>query len=131
MENCPSHIEPWTRMLLGAGGYPAPARLAGQFDAAKITRLCECGCNSFDVEVVGQKRLRPLVLPQGQGGMIFETNLVLDDGRQIALLVFCDKDGNLAGVDVDFEGNSAPVPSDLVFSSPPVPVYSSPHILPD
>ena len=63
--------------------------------------------------------------------MIFETELVLEDGRQIALLVFCDKDGNLAGVDVDFEGNSEPVPSELVFSSAPVPVYSSPRILPD
>ena len=63
--------------------------------------------------------------------MIFETSLLLDDSRQIALLVFCDKDGNLAGVDVDCEGNSEPVPSELVFSSAPVPVYSSPHILPD
>lgn len=63
--------------------------------------------------------------------MIFETNLALDDGRQIELLVFCDKDGNLAGVDVEFEGDSEPVTKELVFSSAPVPVFSSPHILPD
>lgn len=118
-------------MLLGAGGYPAPARLEAQFNASKITRLCECGCNSFDVDVGGPERLRPLAFPRGQGGVLFEANLALDDGRQIELLVFCDKDGNLAGVDVEFEGNSEPVPKEPMFSSVPVPVFSSPHILPD
>ena len=118
-------------MLLGAGGYPAPSRLEAQFNASNITRLCNCGCNSFDVEVQSSERLRPLALPKRQGGMIFETDLSLDDGRQIELLVFCNKDGNLSGIDIDCNGNSEPVPTRLAVSGVPIPVFSSPYILPD
>lgn len=119
-------------MLLRRGGYPAPERLAAQFAASTVTRICDCGCNSFDIEIRHVDNLRPLALPRKQGGMIFETDLALDDGRQLELLVFCDKDGNLAGVDIQCNGNSEPVPETPMFDAQSFHVsYSSPHILAD
>lgn len=130
MRNCPSHIEHWTRTLLNRSNYPAPKRLAAQFEAATITRLCECGCNSFDVEIEGAGGLPPLAA-RGVGGMFFEAVFALSDGRQIELLLFCDGKGNLASVDVQCQGNTEPVPDSPEIGSEPFHVYSSDKLLAD
>ena len=130
MKSYPTHIERWAQTLLSRSNYPAPKRLTAQFEAAEITRLCECGCNSFDVEIEKLEGLLPLV-SEGDGGMFFEAEFRLKDGKQIELLVFCDELGNLAGVDVQCEGNSESVPASPEYADRPFRVYASDRILPD
>lgn len=117
-------------MLLTRSQYPAPMRLAAQFEAAAITRLCDCGCNSFDVAIECAEGLLPLAA-SGAGGMFFEADFALADGRQIALLLFCDAKGDLAGVDVQCQGNTEPVPDSPELEDLPLHVYSSDLLLPD
>jgi hypothetical protein len=105
-------------------------RLAAHFDAAIITRVCECGCNSFDVQIESAENLLPLT-SKGDGGMFFEADFALRDGRQIEVLVFCDGEGKLSGVDVQCQGNTEAVPDSPEFENGPFHVYISDRILTD
>ena len=116
--------------MLGVSGLPGPNRLAAQFDAAVITRICACGCNSFDTAISTTPTLLPIATP-GTGGVVFEAHFRLDDGRSLELFLYCDGAGNLAELAVECEGNSDPVPHDPIFDHVPTHISSSPTLLPD
>ena len=130
MEGAPAYVDFWTEVLLTRSNYPAPKRLAAQFEAAHVTRLCDCGCNSFDVAFHDSSALLPLVLPETYA-MYFKADFLLSGGKEVELLVFCNADGHLAGVDVQCMGNSEPVLAQPVVESGPIHTYDSTFLLLD
>ncbi len=119
MKNSVSRARKWVVFLGQRSEFPARVRFLAAFEAARITRLCDCGCNSFDVEVPDAARVEPLC-PQGRYGAVFELCFkTTDDQGSIEFTVFADKNGHLAGVDVDYCGNSAPVPDEPAIMEPP------------
>jgi hypothetical protein len=131
MDSFPPHLVRWAKLLLGVRGLPGPKRLAAQFDAAIITHICTCGCNSFDTEVRTTPDLLPIAIPGPGGGVVFEADFTLEDGRSLELLLYCDGAGNLAELAVECEGNCDPVPDDPVYDPVPTRISSSPSILAD
>lgn len=100
------------------------------FAAARITRLCDCGCNSFDIEVPDAANVEPITEP-GSGGCVFNLDFhTSDDAASLSLFVFVDRRGHFSGLDVDYCGNSFPVPEDIRLLEPPYHVHSSSGLLP-
>jgi len=51
MSNTLARASKWTHFLASRAEFPAGERLLAAFHAGKITRLCDCGCDSFDIEI--------------------------------------------------------------------------------
>jgi hypothetical protein len=128
MANTADNAARWTEFLARHTAFPAGERLRRAFSVGRITRLCDCGCNSFDI-VVPDGTVDPLATP-GSHGVVFEIDFHVnepgsDDRRSLEIIVFADDRGHLAGIEVDYCGNSCAVPHELVIHEPPYHVRCS------
>jgi hypothetical protein len=124
MENGPERAEFWKAFIADKVGYPSPTRLREQFDNAEFTDFCECGCNSFGVKIAAESAARPLLPPTSKhipGGhwSIYEADFRLADDKTLEIIIFADRNGNLAYVEVDCCANAYPVPSVIEVNDPP------------
>ena len=105
----------WVEFLADCPEIPFRSRLLEHLAAGQITRLCDCGCNSFDLEIPAGVVLRPLCPPSDGGSrMFFEIAFESSDGRGVDCLFFADSRGYLQGIDVTHgESNEGPLPADL------------------
>ena len=110
--------EKWVEFLASCADVPFRSTLREHFRAGRITRLCDCGCNSFDLEVPAGTLLPPLCPPSEHGGMFFEIVFESNDGRDVDFLLFADSRGYLLGIDVTSgESNEGPLPADVRLGS--------------
>ena len=99
-------------------------RLLKQFNAGTISRICDCGCNSYDIQVPKDSGLEPLLPPKGGGGCALSMAFNLRNRPgSIEFDVFVDAEGYLAGIDVSCSANSEPVPEEPQLAEPPYHVY--------
>ena len=103
----------WVEWLAKEPAVPFGATLQAHFDAGRITHLCDCGCNSFDLEIPPGVALAPLAEP-GRPGKIFEVVYESNGDAEVAFLIFVDARGYLCSLDVTCgRSNHAPVPDDV------------------
>lgn len=113
MTNTETKAAKWVAHLANHPGVPFGPLLRRHFEAGRITRLCDCGCNSFDLEIPSGVVLDPISRPGG-GGMFFEIHFASNADAELACLLFLDGRGYLAGIDVTCgKANHAPVPDDI------------------
>lgn len=124
MSNSLSLARSWTEFIAARPEFPCGELLLRQFSVGKITRLCECGCNSYDIALPQDKDFPPLVAAGERGGFVFQLEFNTNEwGKTVGFTLFADKDGYLAGLDVDYCGNSFPMPENPTLSEPPFHVY--------
>lgn len=114
----------WTEFLSRRPEIAGREKLLQHFAAGEITRLCDCGCSSYDLKVPADSGLPTLMPPNGRGGCAFSMAFNLRDRRgTVEFDVFVDGNGYLAGIDVACNANSAPVPDNPQLVEPPFHVY--------
>jgi hypothetical protein len=114
----------WTEFLAGRKEITGSERLLQHFNVGTITRICDCGCSSYDIKVPKDLGLQPLLPAKGRGGCVFSMAFNLSDrAGSVEFDVFLDAEGYLAGVDVACNANSEPVPSNPQIVEPPYHVY--------
>ncbi len=101
----------WIAHLASDSAIDFGPRLREQFEAGVVTRLCDCGCQSFDFAADPESGVAPLTTPSGRGGAFFEAVYEALEVSQVSFLVFADASGNLAGIDITAGGgNHEPLP---------------------
>jgi len=123
MANASATAEKWTRFLASRPYVPKAPLILTHFAHGRITRLCDCGCNSYELAVSSDAHLQPLVQPSTRGGcalaLAFYTSEEADPRRTVEINVHVDAHGFLAGLDVDYCANSATMPEDPQLLEPP------------
>jgi hypothetical protein len=113
MSNNEAKARAWLEFLAKEPAVPFGPTLRAHFDAGRITRLCDCGCNSFDLEIPKGVTLDPLAEP-GPSGKFFEVVYESSAETEVAFLIFVDARGYLSGLDVTCgASNHAPLPDDI------------------
>jgi hypothetical protein len=124
MSNDEAKSRRWAEFVASRPYLDGAAPVLDHFLASRITRLCECGCQSFDVVVESDARLAPLVPPTGRGrcvlSLFFRVADALEPLDVVEIDVFVDGRGFLAGIDVAVCGNPAPMPDRVELVEPPV-----------
>jgi hypothetical protein len=124
MSNSLSLARSWTEFIAARPEFLCAELLLRQFSAGEVTRLCDCGCNSYDIAVPRDKDFPPLVAAGERGGSVFQLEFNTNKlGKTVGFTLFVDKDGYLAGLDVDYCGNSFRMPENLTLSEPPFHVH--------
>jgi hypothetical protein len=124
MPNSAEHARRWTEFLAMRSEIRNGWRLSEHFRAGRITRLCDCGCNSYEIEVVPEQGLLPLVGPSNHRGSVFQLEFrTRDESRTVGLSVFADERGYLSGIDVDCSGNAFPMMESPQLIEPPFHTY--------
>jgi hypothetical protein len=114
MPNSNANAAAWVDVLAKRPEIPFSARLKEHFQSAVITRLCDCGCNSFGCSVREPDRLQPLGI-SGLKGEFFEVAFSSDFDEPIDIVFYCDEQGCLSGIDIHFGvSNSGPMPEKVV-----------------
>ena len=125
MSNSLARASKWTHFLASRVEFPAGERLLAAFQAGKVTRLCDCGCNSFDIEIP-EGAVAPLAQPGASGGSIFELEFqTTEEQCTLEFIVLVGTNGHLAGIEVDYCANSYPVPDEPILVEPPYHVRES------
>jgi hypothetical protein len=110
----------WTSFLASHPEVPHGGLILQHFRAGTITRLCDCGCNSYELAVRSDAGLAPLANPGGRGGCVLSVAFRMRNGfGTIEFDIFADANGYLAGVDVSCNSNSDPVSEDLELEDQP------------
>jgi len=114
MANTEEKAAAWVEFLAKSPAVPFRDKLQQHFAASRITRLCDCGCNSFEVRIPPGINLEPLCAPSSTAGKFFEVAFESDAEAELAFLFFADHRGYLTGIDVTCGGaNHAPVPDQI------------------
>jgi len=114
MGNSEAKARQWLEVLAKEPAVPFRSNLREHFEAGHITRLCGCGCNSFDLEIPAEALLSPISVP-GHAGKVFEIVYESNAEAEVAFLVFVDARGYLSGIDVTCgDGNQASLPDDVL-----------------
>ena len=125
MSNTLARASKWVNFLASRSEFPAGDRLLAAFHAGTVTRLCYCGCNSFDIEVA-EGAVMPLTQPGTRGGAVFELEFqTAEEQRTLEFVVLVGANGQLSGIEVDYCANSYPVPNEPVLLEPPYHVRAS------
>jgi len=120
MTNTPAIARSWTEFVASRPELLCGDLLLRQFSSGEVTRLCDCGCNSYEFQLSPTANVSPLVPPSERGGCVFELEFQTEEsGKTIGFFVFVDGAGNLTGIDVDYCGNSFPMPSAPKLFEPP------------
>jgi hypothetical protein len=123
-------LEFWLDFIVRNSGFPAPDRLAAQFEAASFSEFCDCGCNSFEVTVSRANEIDPIAKPSDHLGAVFSSSFFLEpSGKSLELILFANEAGNLSYVEIDCNANSEPVP-DSIQVGKPYHVHASPGLAP-
>ena len=111
MGNNEAKARAWVELLADEPAVPFGSQRRAHFAAARITRVCDCGCNSFDVEIPSGIALVPIAAPgEPQRMIVYESSAE----AEIAFLVFVDARGYLSSIDVTCgQANHAQVPDDV------------------
>ena len=97
MSNTLPRASKWVTFLASRSEFPAGEKLLAAFHAGKITRLCDCGCNSFNIEV-DEGAAMPLAQPGDRGGAIFELEFrTSEDQHTLEFVVLVGANGQLSG----------------------------------
>jgi len=125
MTNSAETAAHWAKFIAERPEFVAGEELLAQFNAGKITRLCECGCNSFNVELEEGRQTAPIAPSSEKGQVVFlaEFQIVQPPGASLEFIVYADAKGNFDGLDVHLNGNTEPIPDKLVVSEAPYHVY--------
>ena len=124
MSNGFAHSRKWTEFIASRPEFRPGQALAEQFAAGEVTRLCDCGCNSYDFRLPPGAGVAPLAPPSEHGGCAFELEFQTSErSKTVSFTLFLDKDGNLAGLDVDYCANSFPMPQHVDLVEPPFHVH--------
>jgi hypothetical protein len=114
----------WADFICTKCQFPAPARLRAQFAHARFSEFCECGCNSFKVEVAETADVEPIALGESYG-TVFEANPPERFGEDIGNSSLLRQSGNLEYVEIDCCANSFPVPEEVSVAEPPFHVHAN------
>lgn len=114
MTNSNAIVAAWIDVLASRPEIPFAAKLKAHFAYAEITKLCDCGCNSFECSVKEVSVLEPLC-SSGQSGSFFEAAFSAGLEEPIDFVFFVDGQGCLSGIDIHYGfSNSGPIPSGVV-----------------
>ena len=114
MMNSLLNAKGWVQLLAKRPEVPFGSKLEVHFAAGHVTRLCDCGCNSFDLDIPATTTLDPLCEASEHGGVFFEAVFESNADSDVDCMFFADKRGYLAGIDVMYgEANHAPLPDDI------------------
>jgi hypothetical protein len=131
MPNSPARAEFWKEFVVNRCDYPAPERLREQLAGAVFSDFCECGCNSFAVEVPAG--VAPLVLacndPPGAHRAFYTADFKMPDGKTLETILFADERGYLVFIEVDCCANSYPVPDDIKVEAKPFRIWAAKSLL--
>lgn len=94
MANAETTAATWVAHLAGHADVSVGPRLRAHFEAGRITRLCPCGCHSFDLEIPTAARLEPLGEP-GTPGKVFEIAFESNADAEVAFLILLAAGGVL------------------------------------
>lgn len=128
MINDIARAQHWTSFLASRAYIPSSDLLLAHFAAGRVTRLCDCGCNSYEISVAPAERLKPLSAPSATGGCVLSLAFKVsgrDDNETLEFGVHVDTRGYLSGLDVDFCANSFPVPDAITLIEPPFHIYGT------
>jgi hypothetical protein len=116
----------WTEFVAARPEFKPGRTLVEHFDAGRITRLCDCGCNSYELKVPPTAKVVKLAPPSERGGMAFQLEFnTAEAGKTVGFTVFVDAEGYLSGLDVDYCGNSYPMPEAPALVEPPFHQYGA------
>ena len=119
MNNSEARASRWVRFLAARSEFPAGARFVAAFEAGRITHLCDCGCNSFEIAVPADSSVEPLAIP-GPPGSVFELEFrTCEETGSLQFSVLVGEDGHFSGLDVEYCGNALPVPEEVRLVEPP------------
>jgi hypothetical protein len=117
MANSPAKAREWVERLASHPAVPFGTNLLKHFEAGRITRICDCGCNSFDIEIPAGTSLVPLrqAAPDLKGHTpFFEIVFSSESDAEIDCMLFADSRGYLASVDVMHgQANHLPMPDQV------------------
>src|SRR5271168_1379514 len=123
MLNSRATAEKWTHFLASRPYVPKASLLLAHFGCGEITRICDCGCNSYDLAVPSGAALEPMMAAADHGGCALELAFYIADTneprRTIEINLYLDARGFFAGLDADYCGNSSPMPDAPVLIEPP------------
>lgn len=127
MGNGEERAEFWRDFILENAQYPAPSRLRMQFEGAEFFSFCQCGCNTFRIkpsDSATNPLIGPMQVPEGASpahyrASIYEADFKLLNSKTLEIIIFADRNGNLAEVEVDCCANSYPVPEKIEIAGPP------------
>jgi len=128
MPNSADAAARWTRYLSSRAYVPRAPLIQQHFASGKIKRLCECGCQSFDLAIASDVPLEPLMPASDRGGCALELSYHVvggNDRQFVDIRVFVDARGYLSGIDADFCANSAPMPDQVELIEPPFHIAGS------
>jgi hypothetical protein len=123
MANTEETAANWVHIISARADLPFGDRFKKHFERSKLTRLCACGCNSFDCETPADQDLAPLFEIVGKPNSL-EAVFESDSIEPINIRIFANSHGMLSGIEVHFGlGNQAPMPENvqlgkLIFTIP-------------
>jgi hypothetical protein len=127
MSNSPEAAVRWTRFLASRSYIPRAHLIQQHFDSGTISRLCECGCESYDLAIAEDTVLEPLLPSSSRGGCALELGYYVAETTQpdrvVSFRVFVDARGYLSGIDVDCQANSSAMPERVDLKEPPFHIY--------
>ena len=124
MKNTLSLAHAWTEFVAARPEFKCAEALLQQFNAGDITRLCDCGCNSYEFKLHPGANVPSLAPPVERCGCVFELEFQTEEwGKTVSFSLFLDSDGNLSGLDVEYCANSFPMPESPRLSEPPFHVH--------
>jgi hypothetical protein len=111
----------WTQFVATRPYVPNGTLLLKHYEAGSITRLCECGCQSYDLEINDSAALDPMLALVTTPGRLISLSYWINNDRRgyLDIDVFVDVRGYLSGIDVSFCANSFPVPDGATPVEPP------------
>ncbi len=124
--NSPELASQWTEFVAARKEFPRSEELLEHFNAGTFTRICDCGCNSYDLKVEKHDGLKPLMPARQRSGCVLSVAFYFADRPgSLEIDIFVDADGYLAGVDVACNANSEPVPEKPQLAEPPYHVHGA------
>ena len=116
----------WTEFLSARNEFPRREEILAHFNAGTISRICDCGCNSYDLKITEHSGLKPLMPESRRGGCVLSMAFYFSNRPgSLEIDLFVDAAGYLAGVDVSCNANSEPVPVNPELVEPPFHVYGA------
>jgi len=114
----------WIEFVASRPEFSAGEALLGQFENGRITRICSCGCNSFDFSIEVNAVVPQLASEGGKAGAAFSMEVeTMQPNGVLEFVLFTDVAGNLAGLDVHFNANSEPVSESVRLAAKPFHAY--------
>lgn len=124
MNNTATTAARWVAFIAARPEFRAGEALLAEFKAGKVSRLCECGCNSFNLELDPNPSTVPIAPPSEKGQVVFLAEFTTTNpSGSLEFIVYANAQGHFDGLDVHFNGNTEPIPESFTLSEAPYHVY--------